>query len=284
MKPRRALISVYNKEGLDDFCKMLIEHNVEIYATPGTKKFLENRGMKVKDASVYTGFSEILGGRLKTLHTHIHAAILAKKEQIKEIEGKGIKPIDMVVCNFYPYTLGIEEMDIGGPAITRAAAKNWKRVIIISHPRQYEMAKQYLEKGFDEEVRKKLAMEALQRTAYYDAMILKHAGIEYPDILCLPYLKKQKLLKLDLRAFKKTLFASIIMAVGIIIMESIIFSVYLLPVYFVIGVCIYIIAIRALKVLNKEDIEIIKRIINSFGLDCPTLFRLIEKLLMSDKK
>ncbi len=193
MKPKRAIISVYDKKGLEDFCRFMVEKGVEIYATPGTKRYLEERGIKVNDTEEYTGFAELLEGRVKTLHTHIHAAILAKDEQIKELEEKGIKPIDMVVCNFYPYKLGIEEMDIGGPAITRAAAKNWKRVIIISHPSQYEMAKEYFEKGFDEEIRKKLAMEALQRTAYYDAMILKECGLEFPDVLCLPYLKKQEL-------------------------------------------------------------------------------------------
>jgi len=193
MIPKRVLISVYDKEGLYEFCKVLEKYDVEIYATPGTKKFLEEKGIKVKDTATYTGFSELLEGRVKTLHTHIHAAILAKEEQIKDIEKEGIKPIDMVICNFYPYNLGIDEMDIGGPAIVRAAAKNWRRVIVISHPSQYKVAIECMEKGFDERMRQRLAMEALERTAYYDAMILKHCGVKFPDVLCLPYIKKQDL-------------------------------------------------------------------------------------------
>lgn len=193
MKPKRALISVYNKEGLENFCRALINEKVEIYATSGTKKFLEEKGIGVKDAEEYTGFSEILGGRVKTLHTNIHAAILARENELNEIEKKGIKSIDMVVCNFYPHEVGLEEMDIGGPAMTRAAVKNWRRVVVVSHPSQYEFVIENLKKGFSEEVRKKLAIEALQRTSYYDAMLLKGEKIQFPDLLCLPYLKKQHL-------------------------------------------------------------------------------------------
>ena len=191
MRPKRAIVSVYDKSGLEEFCRALKEHGIEIYATTGTKKFLEEKGIEVKDIAEYTGFSELLGGRVKTLHTHIHAAILAKEEQIGELEEKGIKPIDMVICNFYPLTYGIEGMDIGGPAMTRAAAKNWKRVVIISHPSQYKEAMKYLKEGFDEEIRKKFAIEALQRTAYYDAMLLKQHNVEFPTLLTLPYIRKQ---------------------------------------------------------------------------------------------
>ncbi|HEC87770.1 MAG TPA: bifunctional phosphoribosylaminoimidazolecarboxamide formyltransferase/IMP cyclohydrolase [Thermoplasmata archaeon] len=193
MKPKRALISVYNKEGLENFCRVLINEKIEIYATPGTKKFLEEKGIEVKDTKEYTGFSEILKGRVKTLHTNIHAAILARENEFDEIERKGIKPIDMVVCNFYPHEVGIEEMDIGGPAMTRAAVKSWRRVVVVSHPSQYKFVIENLKKGFSEEVRKKLAIEALQRTSYYDAMLLKREKIQFPDLLCLPYIKKQHL-------------------------------------------------------------------------------------------
>lgn len=193
MKPKRALISVYNKEGLENFCRALINEKIEIYATSGTKKFLEERGIKVNDTEEYTGFSEILGGRVKTLHTKIHAAILARKSEMDEIEKDGIKPIDMVVCNFYPHEVGIEEMDIGGPAIIRAGIKNWRRVVVVSHPSQYDFVIENLKKGFSEEVLKKLALEALQKTSYYDAMLLKRENVEFPDFLCLPYLKKQNL-------------------------------------------------------------------------------------------
>lgn len=193
MKPKRALISVYNKEGLENFCRALIDEKIEIYATSGTKKFLEERGIKVRDTEEYTGFSEILEGRVKTLHTNIHAAILARENELNEIEKAGIKPIDMVVCNFYPHEVGIEEMDIGGPAMIRAGIKNWRRVIVVSHPSQYDFIIENLKKGFSEEVLKKLAIEALQRTSYYDAMLLKDENVQFPDLLCLPYLKKQNL-------------------------------------------------------------------------------------------
>ena len=193
MKPKRALISVYDKRGLVDFCRALREEEVILYATPGTKKFLAEHGIPAKDTEEYTGFSELLGGRVKTLHTHIHAAILAREQELPSLKERDVEPIDMVVCNFYPHQLGVEEMDIGGPAMTRAAAKNWQRVVIISHPGQYTAARKYLKKGFDEEVRKRLALEALQRTSYYDAMILKQNGMEFSDVLCLPFLKKQTL-------------------------------------------------------------------------------------------
>ena len=191
MKVKRALVSVYDKSGLEDFCRLLKKEGVKIYATSGTKKYLEERGIRVKSVEEYTGFSQLLNGRVKTLSTSIHAAILAKGEEREEMERKGIAPIDMVICNFYPHEFGIEGMDIGGPAMTRAAAKNWQHVVIISHPSQYERVKKYVVEGFDEEIRKHLAMEALQRTSYYDAMILKKYGMEFPDILCLPYIKRK---------------------------------------------------------------------------------------------
>jgi len=193
MKVKRALVSVYDKSGLEDFCHLLKKEGVEIYATSGTKKYLEEHGIEVKNAEKYTGFSQLLGGRVKTLSTSIHAAILAQGEEREKMEKSDTPPLDMVICNFYPYDFGIEGMDIGGPAMTRAAAKNWKHVVIISHPSQYERVKEYVAKGFDEEIRRQLAMEALQRTSYYDAMILKRYGMEFPELLCLPYVKRKTL-------------------------------------------------------------------------------------------
>ncbi len=189
IKPKRALISVYDKSGLENFCKELQKEGIEIYATAGTKNYLEEKGIKVEEVEKYTGFKEILGGKIKTLNTNIHAAILARNEEIAELEKEGIKPIDMVVCNFYSYKLGIEEMDIGGPAITRAAAKNWERVVIISHPSQYKMVIEYLKNGFDEEIRKKLAIEALKRISYYDAMLVKNY-FNFDDFFVLALHKK----------------------------------------------------------------------------------------------
>ncbi|MEM2935249.1 MAG: bifunctional phosphoribosylaminoimidazolecarboxamide formyltransferase/IMP cyclohydrolase, partial [Candidatus Thermoplasmatota archaeon] len=183
MKPKVAIVSVYDKSGIEDFCKELIKNGISIYASEGTKKYLEQKGIKVKSISSYTGFSELLGGKIKTLSTKLHSAILARNKEIEELKSKGIEPIDMVVCNFYPYSLGIDEMDIGGPAMVRAAAKNWRRVIVISSPSQYEEAKKYLGKGFDEKIRLRFAIEALHRTSYYDAMILKNYEKNFPSLL-----------------------------------------------------------------------------------------------------
>ncbi|MBC7080848.1 MAG: bifunctional phosphoribosylaminoimidazolecarboxamide formyltransferase/IMP cyclohydrolase [Thermoplasmatales archaeon] len=193
MKPKIAIVSVYDKKGIEDFCRELIKNEVSIYASQGTKKYLDERGIKVKSISRYTGFSELLGSRIKTLSTKLHSAILARDEEIEELKKKGIEPVDMVVCNFYPYELGIDEMDIGGPAMVRAAAKNWRRIVVISSPSQYEIAKRYLRKGFDEKIRLKFAIEALQKTSYYDAMILRKYEKNFPSILCLPFVKKADL-------------------------------------------------------------------------------------------
>lgn len=194
IKPKRALISVYTKKGIVDFCSALEKVEIELYATPGTKKFLCSHGIKVHDTESYTGFSEILGGRVKTLHTNIHAAILARRQDIKHVRKQHVEPIDMVVCNFYPYKFGIEEMDIGGPAMIRAAAKNWKRVVVVSHPNQYTTVKHHLQKGFDDAVRYELAVEALRRTSYYDAILALNASeMLFPAIISFPYFKKYTL-------------------------------------------------------------------------------------------
>ncbi len=193
MKPKIAVVSVYDKNGIEDFCKELIKNKVSIYASDGTKKYLEERGIEVESVSRYTGFSELLGGKIKTLSTKLHSAILARNGEIEELKKKGFEPIDMVVCNFYPHTIGMDEMDIGGPAMVRAAAKNWRRVVVISDPSQYEIAKRYLSKGFDEKIRLKFAVEALQRTSYYDAMILREYEKNFPSLLSLAYVKKMNL-------------------------------------------------------------------------------------------
>lgn len=189
MIPRRAIISVYDKSGLDKLVAAMKNVGMEIYATSGTKKYLESIGINVSHASEYTGFEELLGGRVKTLSMRLHAAILARNDE----ELGDIKPIDMVVCNFYPLKSGIEGMDIGGPAMTRAAAKNWRRVVVVSRPEQYDRVIKLLQSGFSNEDRKKLAIEAIQMTAYYDAMLVESNIKNFPDFISLPYKKKQEL-------------------------------------------------------------------------------------------
>ena len=194
MFPKRAIVSVYDKSGLEILAEAMKNAGVEIYATGGTKKFLEEHGIECMPSERYTGFEELMDGRVKTLSTSIHAAILAREEDIDEIRAKGIEPIDMVVCNFYPYKFGIEGMDIGGPAMVRAAAKNWKRVVVVSSPEQYDFVSSRLKgDGFTDEDRKRLAIEAIQRTAYYDAILVSPWKNEFPDYLTLPYRKKQAL-------------------------------------------------------------------------------------------
>ncbi|KAA0007434.1 MAG: bifunctional phosphoribosylaminoimidazolecarboxamide formyltransferase/IMP cyclohydrolase [Thermoplasmata archaeon] len=190
MHPKRAIVSVYDKSGLDELSKALQKHGIEIYATGGTGEYLKKHGIEFKSSEEYTGFVELLDGKVKTLNSKLHAAILGSVEELKKL---GIKPIDMVVCNFYPLDFGIEGMDIGGPAMTRAAAKNWKRVVIVSSPSQYKEVIEHLEQGFDEDFRRRLAIEAIRRTAYYDAKLVERYNEEFPNYLTLPFLKKIEL-------------------------------------------------------------------------------------------
>lgn len=187
MHPKRAIVSVYDKSGLDELSKALQKHGIEIYATGGTGEYLKKHGIEFKSSEEYTGFVELLDGKVKTLNSKLHAAILGSVEELKKL---GIKPIDMVVCNFYPLNFGIEGMDIGGPAMTRAAAKNWKRVVIVSSPSQYKEVIGHLEQGFDEDFRRRLAIEAIRRTAYYDAKLVERYNEEFPQYLTLPFVKK----------------------------------------------------------------------------------------------
>ena len=173
----RALISVSDKEGLEDFARFLAENGYEIIATGGTKKFLDERGIKAISVEEITGYPEILNGRVKTLHPAIHGAILAERKE--DLEKYNLKGIDMVVVNLYPFEKNIgnerdmiENIDIGGVALLRAAAKNYKRVLVVSSPSQYEEVIEAIKKGeINEEFRRKYALEAFALTASYDAMI-----------------------------------------------------------------------------------------------------------------
>ncbi|OYT59350.1 bifunctional phosphoribosylaminoimidazolecarboxamide formyltransferase/inosine monophosphate cyclohydrolase, partial [Euryarchaeota archaeon ex4484_178] len=174
----RALISVSDKSKLDEFAKELISLNYEILATGGTYRFLREHGISALKVEDVTGYGEMLGGRVKTLHPKIHGAILARNtEDLKEYK---IMPIDMVVVNLYPFEkyrdadedTMIENIDIGGVALLRAAAKNYERVIVVSSPEQYEEVISLLrENGMNKEKRRELALEAFAKTAAYDIMI-----------------------------------------------------------------------------------------------------------------
>jgi len=186
---RRALVSLSDKEGLVEFAKGLEELGVEIVSTSGTARKLEEAGVSVRSLDSLTGFPEILNGRVKTLHPKVHGGILLRRSdprQAEEARTFGIEPIDLVVVNLYPFervAAGssspynrevIENIDIGGVTLIRAAAKNFEDVAIVVNPSNYAAVLLELEKGagrLNLETRRKLALSAIEHTAHYDAMI-----------------------------------------------------------------------------------------------------------------
>ncbi len=201
----RALISVSDKSGLEDFARELVSLGYEIIATGGTYRFLNERGIDAKKVEEITEYAEMLDGRVKTLHPRIHGAILAKNRE--DLEEFGIEPIDMVVVNLYPFERYreaneedmIENIDIGGVALLRAAAKNYKRVIVVSSPDQYPEIISLLKKGeMDEEKRRSMALEAFATTAAYDIMIYNSFWKKFHDSLPEHFLYHAKK-RMDLR-------------------------------------------------------------------------------------
>jgi phosphoribosylaminoimidazolecarboxamide formyltransferase / IMP cyclohydrolase len=176
---RRALISVSDKMGLVDFARGLMELGVDIYSTGGTRQHLESHGLKVHDVSDYTGFPEMMGGRLKTLHPKVFGGILCRHdldEDMQSISRYGIHPFELVVVNLYPFeatiarpnvTLpeAIEQIDIGGPSLVRAAAKNFRFVTIATRPEQYSsILEEVTNQGHtSHDLRQRLAGEAFAR-------------------------------------------------------------------------------------------------------------------------
>ena len=197
MKLKRALISVSNKKGIEDFARSLVDLKIEIISTGGTASFLQKNGIKLNEVSEITGFPEMLEGRVKTLHPFIHAGILAKrnkKDHMEKLKQHKINVIDIVVCNLYPFeqtikkkNVGIEEVieniDIGGPTLIRSAAKNYQDVIVVTNPNQYEEIIKKLKKNKDLklEEREQLAVEAYTHTAEYDAIISKYLRSRWTD-------------------------------------------------------------------------------------------------------
>ena len=184
---RRALVSVSDKKGVAEFARRLHEMGFEIISTGGTAKALEEARIPVVPVSAVTGAPEMLGGRVKTLHPMIHGGILADLEdpdQVTELVDHGIGPIDLVCVNLYPFEEtvaggasekeAVEQIDIGGPAMLRAAAKNFRSVTVVSSPKFYEEVAAELELGeVAFETRRRLALEAFRRTAEYDAAIVE---------------------------------------------------------------------------------------------------------------
>ena len=184
-KITRALVSVYDKTDLVELGKNLEKFGIEILSTGSTAKVLRDAGIKVTGVEEYTGFPEMLGGRVKTLHPRIHGGILANQsdeQHLKELADQNIAPFDLVVINLYPFTQTIasgadfseciEQIDIGGPSMLRGAAKNHNSVAVISDPTQYELLNLALTKGgFNLEERRTLALNTFRKTAEYDIAI-----------------------------------------------------------------------------------------------------------------
>ncbi len=213
MKVKTALISVSDKTGLLDFAKRLEKLGVKIISSGGTWKALNEAGIKAVKVEDFTGFPEMLDGRVKTLHQKIHAGILAKrnKEHLAEMKKHSLETIDLVAVNLYPFREtvskqnvsleeAIENIDIGGPTMIRAAAKNFESVGVVVEHAQYEKVLRELEtKGeLSEQLKKELCLEAFQHTAFYDSMVSqylskKFSGPRFPEKLSLGFEKAGRL-------------------------------------------------------------------------------------------
>src|SRR5262245_56774478 len=213
---RRALLSVSDKTGLVEFAKALAGFGVELISTGGTRKALADAGLKVLDVAEVTGFPEMLDGRVKTLHPRIHGGILAIRDNAEhqaKLREHNIQPIDLVVCNLYPFaaTLAnpksthediVENIDIGGPSMVRAAAKNYHDVAIVTTPEQYGVIIDEIKANDGAlrlSTRESLAHAAFAHTAAYDheiaAYFVSRAGgggalLDHPDNLKLSFKKK----------------------------------------------------------------------------------------------
>ncbi len=213
LKVKRALVSVSDKTGVVEFCRGLAELKVEILSTGGTAKLLREFNLPVTEVADYTGFPEILGGRVKTLHPKIHGGILGRRGiDDQAMTEHGILPIDLVVVNLYPFTqvtsdprcdlaTAIEHIDIGGPAMLRAAAKNHAAVGVVVDPADYARVLKALrlEGGLAAELRLELAAKAFLHTASYDSAIALyleralHPEAELPAVLSLSARKVEEL-------------------------------------------------------------------------------------------
>ena len=186
----RAILSVTDKTGLVEFAKFLVDNGVELVSTGGTMKCLKEGGLPVKAVSDVTGFPEILGGRVKTLHPMIHGGILCNKdlpEQLETVKKMGITPVDLVCVNLYNFAgavsrhlsleQAVEEIDIGGPCMLRAAAKNYHSVLVVSGDEWYEAAMEDLKEHnmcSSLEFRQLMASRTFDATSRYDALITSY--------------------------------------------------------------------------------------------------------------
>lgn len=204
---KRALISVYDKQGIVEFAKALAAKGIELLSTGGTFNLLKQDGVKVREVSDYTQYPEMMGGRVKTLHPKIHGGILARRHQdMPTLEEHDILPIDLVVVSLYPfvetirqkdcaYEDAIEQIDIGGPTMIRAAAKNHRDVTVVVDKSDYQTVLNELDShdgNITEETRRWLALKAFKTTADYDSAITNYLKaeldgnkhkVEFPEVL-----------------------------------------------------------------------------------------------------
>ena len=211
---RRALISVSEKTGVVDFAQALARAGVQILSTGGTARLLSGAGIAVTEVADYTGFPEIMDGRVKTLHPRVHGALLGRLPQDEPVmKEHGIEPIDLLVVNLYPfsqtvaragstYDEAVEDIDIGGPAMLRAAAKNHARLAVVVEPEDYARVLAAIgEGGTDLELRRRLAQKTYAHTARYDTMVSTWlagqvdgpAAAQLPDVLDLRFVKRASL-------------------------------------------------------------------------------------------
>ena len=210
----RALLSVYNKEGIVELAKFLSGKKIEILTSGGTAKKLRDAGINAIEVSDFTGFPEMMDGRVKTLHPKIHGGILAdrkNKKHLEEADKNKISLIDMVVVNLYPFEKTIlehgndlkqviENIDVGGPTLVRAAAKNYQNVLIVVDPADYSRVMEEMTNGkVSDKTKEELALKAWEHISHYDAIIenyfrtyFKKSGA-YPEYLNITFRKKQDL-------------------------------------------------------------------------------------------
>ena len=212
---RRALLSVSDKAGLVELARALVQRNIEILSTGGTARLLSDQGIAVREVASYTGFPEIMDGRVKTLHPKIHGGLLGRRDVDEPVMAQhGIAPIDLLVVNLYPfaqtvaradssYEDAVENIDIGGPAMLRAAAKNHAAVLVVVDPADYPALLTELDShqgGSSLTLRSRLAAKAFAHTARYDTMVAGYlarhhalAADPFPATLALAFDKVQDL-------------------------------------------------------------------------------------------
>lgn len=207
--PKTALISVSDKSGIVEFAKGLKKHGIKIISTGGTAKLLAQSGVEIMEISEFTGFPEMLDGRVKTLHPRVHAGLLNVRdnaEHQKTMKEHNLENIDMVVVNLYPFEATVakgashdeivENIDIGGPSMVRSAAKNHKFVAIVTDNKDFDRILTQLDNGgTDLETRMDLARKAYAHTGVYDSIIANYfnqkLGVKFPDEISIPARKKQ---------------------------------------------------------------------------------------------